>query len=107
MQKNGNADMKKGLIFGLVLTTISASALAKQKVNPNVEGRLVESCGARHCSLVCKGPNTKEYVRVPKIDKGEIILMKSGTVVFDLKRFEGDEKVVIQAGTESCSLRRN
>ncbi|MEZ9426333.1 hypothetical protein AB4186_23615 [Vibrio lentus] len=95
--------MNKLLIVGLLLAT--APALAKKSVNPNVEGRSTEECSVHGCSLVCKGPSTKSYVRVSKIDKAEIILMKSGTMIFDLKRFKGDMKVVIPEGTESCSLR--
>jgi hypothetical protein len=95
--------MKKILIAGLLLA--ATPVLAKQSVNPNIEGRSKEECNVHGCSLVCKGPSTDPYVRVSKIDKAEIILMKSGTMIFDLKRFDGDMKVIVPDGTESCSLR--
>ncbi|HHP0492491.1 hypothetical protein [Vibrio harveyi] len=97
--------MKKLLLVSLIALS-SSFAVAKPNVNPNAVELVKEfKCLTKGCSLVCKAPNGKAYVRQNKIDSASFVSLNSGTIIYRLKKFGEDVDVVIPSGTESCEMR--
>lgn len=97
--------MKKLLLLGLMMA--STSVLAKSNANTGVvEARQNIKCRTGGCTLVCKAPMEKAYVRVANIEEAKVVLFGSGTVVFQLELFGEDRQVIIPPGTESCQFNK-
>ena len=90
-------------MVGLLLA--ATPVLAKN----NPIGGVVEtqkiSCAAGGCTLVCKGPNQKAYVREKKIEDMEVFIFGSGFMVYKLDMVGADRQVMIPPSTESCDIR--
>lgn len=98
--------MKKLLMVGLLLATSSTVAHSAQNLqNGAVVAKQNVNCSAGGCTLICKAPNQKAYVRDDQISEAEVIIFGSGLMVYKLDMIGGDHQVMIPPGTESCDLR--
>lgn len=95
--------MKKLLMVGLLLAASSTSAYSAQ--NNGVVSKQKLKCAAGGCTLVCKAPDQKAYVRQGKIDEAEVYIFASGMMVYTLDTYTEDRQIMIPPGTESCDLR--
>ncbi|HAV1520185.1 TPA: hypothetical protein JG825_003504 [Vibrio parahaemolyticus] len=97
--------MKKLLLVSLIALS-SSVAVAKPIVNTKAVELVKDfKCLTAGCTLMCKAPNGKAYVRQTKIDSAKFVSLNSGTVIYRLKKFGEDVEVVIPSGTESCEMR--
>ncbi|MFS1904486.1 MULTISPECIES: hypothetical protein [Vibrio] len=95
--------MKKLLMVGLLLA--ATPVLAQNAQNGGLVANQKVDCAAGGCTLVCKAPNQKAYVRHKKIDEAQVLLFGSGLMVYKLEMVGADRQVMIPPGTESCDLR--
>lgn len=93
-------------MVGLLLAATPVLAQNTQNVqNGGLVAKQKVDCAAGGCTLICKAPNQKAYVRDKKIEEAQVLFFDSGLMVYKLDMIGADRQVMIPPGTESCDLR--